>query len=631
MADPKVFPLETIRHTRAHLLAQAVQRYIDANVQLGTGPWTDTWFYYDMLFSESVEFGEKQLKELTKSVKQVAKEPQSFVFFECDIDDGYTINKLTNQTFKDELLDKFIAKGETKISYYLNVVPQAVLDNMRNTKDWYIEMYQWVTDFFRWKETITAEQGVVFLDLCAWPHVELTKEDLNAHGMKLNKLAGAYWQADEKNAQMTRIYGLAFEDKEALSSYEAMMEEAKKRDHRTLGQKHELFAFDDEVGPWLPLRLPNGAVIVEELERFAKETEEGYWYKRVRSPHIAKDKLYIRSWHLPYYEEDMFPPMELDNEKYYLKAMNCPHHHKIFGAFPKSYRDLPARYAEYGHCYRYEDSGSLFGLMRVRSLCMNDAHIYCTPEQFEEEFVKVIEMYLYYFKTFGIEKYEMRLSKHNKEWLWKKYVDNEALWIQTEEQVRKALVASGVPFVEAEWEAAFYGPKIDVQIWSAIWREFTLATNQLDFAVPERFNLTYTDQDGEAKTPICIHRAPLSTHERMVWFLIEEYAGAFPVWLSPVQARVIPVAETFNEYGQIVVQKLKEAWIRVEIDDSSDSFSKKIRNGEMMKVPYLLVIGQQEVDNQSVNARNFKSKDQKELALDVFVAQIVDEYKNRVI
>ncbi len=382
----------------------------------------------------------------------------------------------------------------------------------------------------------------------------------------------------------------------------------------------ELFTFDEEVGAGLPMWLPKGAVIVDVLENLAKKKEHEYGYQRVRSPHIAKEALYLRSGHLPYYKESMFPPMELDNEKYYLKAMNCPHHHKIFAATPKSYRDLPVRYAEYGHCYRYEDSGALFGLMRVRSLCMNDAHIYCTEEQFEAEFMKVIEMYLYYFELFGIDKYQMRLSKHSKEGLGKKYVDNEALWIKTEAQVRDTLVKMNVPFVEVDDEAAFYGPKIDVQIWSVIGREFTLATNQLDFAVPERFDLVYTDQDGTQKTPICIHRAPLSTHERFIGFLIEHYAGAFPAWIAPVQARVLPVSDKFLDYAQGLVAKMKEKGIRYELDDSTETLGKKIRNAELMKIPYMIVVGEKEVESGTVTVRDYKTKEQKVMSVDDFFA-----------
>ena len=303
--------------------------------------------------------------------------------------------------------------------------------------------------------------------------------------------------------------------------------------------------------------MPNGTIIADEIENLAKETEARYGYKRVRSPHIAKKELYLRSGHLPYYAESMFPPMEMDGEVYYLKAMNCPHHHKIYGAEPKSYRDLPIRLAEYGHCYRYEDSGSLFGLMRVRSMAMNDAHIYCTEEQFEEEFMKVVEMYQYYFDLFGVSKFQMRFSTHSKEGLGKKYVDNEKLWIKTEKRVRDIMVKNKVPFVEVENEAAFYGPKIDVQIRSAIGREFSLATNQVDFAVPERFNLTYKDKDGTDKTPICIHRAPLGTHERFIGFLLEHFAGIFPLRLAPVQVQLVPVAEKFVAYANKVATDMK--------------------------------------------------------------------------
>lgn len=368
---------------------------------------------------------------------------------------------------------------------------------------------------------------------------------------------------------------------------------------------------------------------MEELERLAKETETRYEYQRVRTPHISKGKLYEKSGHLPYYADDMFPPMELDNEKYYLKPMNCPHHHKIYAALPKSYRDLPVRLAEYGHCYRYEDSGALFGLMRVRSLCMNDAHIYCTPDQFESEFIKVIEMYQYYFDLFGIQKYKMRLSKHSKDGLGKKYVDNEQLWIQTEEQVRSALLKTDVPFVEAEDEAAFYGPKIDVQIRSAIGREFTLATNQLDFAVPSKFNLTYVDTDGTEKTPLCIHRAPLSTHERFIGFLIEHFAGAFPLRLAPRQVQIVPVAEKFLSYAKQIKQQAQEKGLRVYVDDSDDSFSKKIRTAELMKVPYTLIVGEKEVLDNTVSIRVYKTKEQYILSTDEFIHKAHQEYIQR--
>jgi threonyl-tRNA synthetase len=622
------------RHSLAHILAQAVQQSIDPYVSLGTWPAVDNGFYYDMIFSDWIVFGEDNLKELTKVMQGIAKQNQSFIFYTAkDKSEAQHILSLlagpNNATrFKQELVEKFSAAWEAKYTFYFNTMPAAAADKLLAwAKPEYKEIYSKLTDHLSEKWVINAAV-VTFADLCEWPHVESTKEIADG-SFVLDKIAGAYRQANENNPQMTRIYGLAFDSKDALKGHLEMIEEAKKRDHRVIWQKMQLFAFDDEVGPGLPLWLPNWSIIVEEIERLAKEKEEEDGYQRVRSPHIAKDKLYLRSGHLPYYEDSMFPPMEMDGEKYYLKAMNCPHHHKIFGAFPKSYRDMPARYAEYGHCYRYEDSGSLFGLMRVRSLCMNDAHIYCTEDQFEEEFMKVIEMYLFYFKLFGIEKYSMRLSKHSKEWLGKKYEDNEPLWIKTEDQVRRVLEKSNVPFFEAENEAAFYGPKIDVQIRSAIGREFTLATNQLDFSVPAKFNLKYVDKDWQEKVPLCIHRAPLSTHERFIGFLIEHYAGMFPLWLAPQQLSIIPVAEFANEYAEELRSKAAAQWLRVKIDDSSDSFSKKIRNAELDKIPYILIVWEKEVADKTVSVRVNKTKEQFTMRAEQFIAEKIVEYKNR--
>jgi len=354
----------------------------------------------------------------------------------------------------------------------------------------------------------------------------------NIGAFKLTTVASAYYKGDERNPQLQRIYGVAFKNKTQMDEWLKMQEEAKRRDHRKIGAEMGLYVIDPEyVGPGLPLWLPKGTALVEELEKLAKETEFAAGYVRVKTPHIAREVMYTTSGHLPYYADSMFPPMQLHEEReagqgkdegesrpttYYLKAMNCPHHHRIFAAEPRSYRDLPLRLAEYGCCYRYEQSGELFGLMRVRSMNMNDAHIYCTPEQFAAEFNAVNEMYLKYFKIFGIEKYVMRFSTHSREGLGKKYVNEPELWLQTEAMVRQVLKDSGIPYVEVPNEAAFYGPKIDVQVWSVIGREFTLATNQVDFAVPKRFGLVYRDRDNTMKTPLCIHRAPLGTHERSI-------------------------------------------------------------------------------------------------------------------
>lgn len=611
------------RHSLAHILAQAVQRTIDPMAKLWIWPSIDVWFYYDFIFSDGVEFKEEQLKDLTKKMQWIVKENQPFHRIDVDYKKAKEIVKMMGEEFKLELMDEFKSQWETNFSFYINTIPVAAKDRLiKDTHPDYIKKYEKLTESLKQKDFIT------FIDMCEGPHVETGKE-INVDAFQLDKLAGAYRRGKSENPMMTRIYWLAFESKDKLKEYNVMMEEAKKRDHRLLGKQLHIYAFDDEVGPGLPLRLPNGTIIADEVERLAKETEEHYDYKRVRSPHIAKKELYLRSGHLPYYAESMFPPMELDGETYYLKAMNCPHHHKIYGAEPKSYKDLPIRLAEYGHCYRYEDSGSLFGLMRVRSMAMNDAHIYCTTEQFEEEFMKVVEMYTYYFDLFGVDKYQMRLSTHGKEGLGKKYVDNEKLWIQTENQVRDILVKNNVPFVEVSNEAAFYGPKIDVQIWSAIGREFTLATNQVDFAVPERFNLTYKDRDGTDKTPICLHRAPLSTHERFIGFLLEHYAGAFPLRLAPVQIKLVPVAEPFITYATDIKHKMKALWLRVEVDDGDDSFSKKIRNAELMKIPYIVIVGEKEQANNSLSIREYTSKKQYEISVDEFMTKCVTEYKER--
>ncbi len=472
----------------------------------------------------------------------------------------------------------------------------------------------------------------------------------NIGAFKLTSVASAYYKGDEKNPQLQRIYGTAFKTKKELDDYFAMLEEAKKRDHRKLGKELELFVLDDDVGPGLPMFLPRGAAIAEELEKLAKETEFAAGYQRVRTPDIARESLYKKSGHLPYYAESMFPPMELSEDvegtkrdvlkresgetsstRYYLRAMNCPHHHKLFAALPRSYRDLPLRLAEYGTDYRYEKSGELFGLMRVRSLHMNDAHIYCTPEQFADEFNAVNQMYLTYFKLFGVEKYLMRFSTHDPSKLGQKFVNEPELWKQTEEMTRSVLKNSGINYVEVPNEAAFYGPKIDVQVWSVIGREFTLATNQVDFAQPRRLNLVYKDRDNTDKIPICIHRAPLGTHERFIGFLIEHYAGNFPLWLSPEQVRILTIGDDpkLTDYSRSILKELRAHQVRAEIDDSTDKINGKIQRAEQMKVHTMFVIGKRDMDADAVSVRihgkgNLGAKPRTQA-----VAEILDSIKAR--
>lgn len=575
--------IEFIRHSLAHLLAAAVIKLYPKTL-VTIGPAVDDGFYYDLDLENPIS--EKDLPAIEKEMKKILKTWKSFSVKEVSPADAKIF--FADNPYKLELIEEISAKGEP----------------------------------------ITLYTSGDFTDLCRGGHVE-DAQNIDPDGFKLSRLAGAYWKGSEKNKMLTRIYGLAFHSKEELEAYEKLQEEAEKRDHRKLGKELKIFAFDNDVGAGLPLWLPNGAVMIEELERLAKETEFNDDYKRVKTPHLAKESMYLKSGHLPYYEESMYPPMEYDGVKYYLKAMNCPHHHKIYEALHPNYKDLPLRLAEYGTCYRHEKSGELFGLMRVRSMQMNDAHIYCTEEQFADEFRKVNDIYLKYFKIFGIDKYRMRLSTHDPKKLGEKYVNEPELWKKTEDMVRNVLIESKIPFIEVANEAAFYGPKIDVQVWSVIGREFTLATNQVDFAVPKRFGLTYIEKGGEEKTPLCIHRAPLGTHERFIGFLIEHYAGAFPTWLSPVQVKVVPIGERQFEFAKKVHDALKKENIRSEFDDSSDGFGKKIRAAKVEKIPYTLVIGDKEIEADKVTLESRDSGNLGQISVEDLISKLKLEILNR--
>jgi len=586
--------LYRIRHSLSHIMAQAVlEMFPEAKYTIG--PPVENGFYYDFDLPRTLT--PEDLEKIEKRMRQIVAGKYDFVRKVVSADEARKI--FANQPYKLELIND-LELGETdEHGQPLDEKPEISIYTHGN-----------------------------FVDLCRGPHVQNTSQ-INPSAFKLMSVAGAYWRGDEKNPQLQRIYGTAWKTKEELDRYLQMLEEAKKRDHRKLGKDLEIFIFDDEVGPGLPLWLPRGGIIIEELEKLAKEVEEQAGYQRVRTPHLTKEDLFLRSGHLPYYAESMYPPMELEGVRYYVKPMNCPFHHKIFAAKPRSYRDLPIRLAEYGTCYRYEKSGELFGLMRVRSMQMNDAHIYCSEEQFEQEFLAVVELYLKYFALFGIDRYVMRLSTHHKRGLGKKYVDNERLWLKTEEMVRSAMRNGGVPFVEAADEAAFYGPKIDVQIWSAIGREFTLATNQVDFAVPERFNLTFINRHGEEETPLCIHRAPLSTHERMVGFLLEHYAGNFPVWLSPDQVRIIPITDSHNEYARQLEQEMRAAGIRAEADLGQDRMNAKIRSAQLFKIPYMAVVGDQEVSTRTIALRRRDGSRQNDVAVEAFIEQVKERIRTR--
>lgn len=696
--------LERLRHSCAHVLATAILR-IWPEAQFAAGPPVENGFYYDLELDHRIT--PEDFPKIEEEMKKVTK---------------------ANQVF-----EKVVLSREDALKMAQSGALGALGERSTSSK-FKLDILQGIPD----GEEISIFRNGDFTDLCAGPHVMRTG---NIGAFRLTHVASAYYKGDEKNPQLQRIYGTAFKNKTELEAYFTMLEEAKKRDHRKLGKELDLFCFDEDIGPGLPLWLPKGTVLIEELEKLAKETEFAAGYDRVRTPHIARENLYLTSGHLPYYKESMFPPMEFmedrekkesieatieklqneaceaysefllnygstkDDEKafeqfrtqwnerfdahsskrqfeliegqiqvvspekgqfdveydyqaipfnppksiaekvkevhrlqkdvlksmkvdsYYLKAMNCPHHHKLFKAVPRSYRELPLRFAEYGTCYRYEQSGELFGLMRVRSMQMNDAHIYLTEEQFEQEFNAVNEMYLKYFKIFGIDKYLMRFSTSDPARMGEKFVNEPELWLKTEAMVRGVLQRSGINYVEVPNEAAFYGPKIDVQVWSAIGREFTIATNQVDFAVPSRFGLVYKDRDNTEKTPLCIHRAPLGTHERFIGFLIEHYAGNFPLWLSPEQVRVLPIGdeEPLVNYAKAIQNELRAQGVRATIDAGSDPIKAKVAKAEQEKVHTMFVLGHRDLEAGAISVRvhgkgNLGAKPRAEVVADIVAA-----------
>jgi len=586
--------IELARHTLAHVMAQAVREQMTADgfepkqVKLAIGPVIEHGFYYDMDLPRSLT--PDDLPIIEARMREIVADDLPLRRFELPRAEALDRYRGQRDPYKLELIEDL--PSDVPLSFY-------------------------------------EQGGGAFTDLCRGPHLPSTGS-VPPH-FRLMSLAGAYWRGDESRPMLQRIYGVAFASAEELEQHLWRIEEARKRDHRKLGAELEIFTLDDEIGPGLPLWLPRGSVMIEEIETLAKEMEAKGGYQRVRSPHLSKEDLFLKSGHLPYYQDSMFPAMELDNVRYFVKPMNCPFHHKIFDTRPRSYRELPMRLAEYGTCYRYEDSGALMGLMRVRSMQMNDAHIYCTEEQFEAEFLAVIGLYLEYFRLFGIDEYSMRLSKHAPEGLGRKYVDQPELWLRTEEMVRRVMVENDVPHVEAEDEAAFYGPKVDVQIRSAIGREFTLATNQVDFAQPARFGLEYVAEDGSRNTPLCLHRAPLSTHERLIGFLIEHFAGDFPLWLAPEQVRIVPIADRHLGYARTVLAALQGAGLRSEVDERSERMNAKIRDAELFKVPYTVILGDREEQGGTVSFRSRKEPEGKLVELDRFVRHLAQARDQRTL
>ena len=592
--------LYRIRHSLAHVMAQAVLELRPGST-LGFGPPIADGFYYDFLLSEPLN--EDDFPEIERRMRKILKQGQRFYREELGGDDALARIEEMGEPYKREYAEELLSRPDLDgLSFYRNGS---------------------------------------FLDMCEGPHVDTTR-DIPRDAFKLRNLAGAYWRGDSDNVMMTRIYAWAFESREILDAHVARWQLAQERDHKKLGRELDIFHLDELVGRGLPLWLPNGAVIREELEKLAKEMEFRADYQRVATPHLAKADLYRKSGHLPYYADDMFPLMELKEasddgetvkEAYVLRPMNCPHHHSIFAARPRSYRELPLRLAEYGHVYRFEESGAVSGLLRVRGMCMNDAHIYCTEEQIKDEFKGVMQMYAEAYAAFGLTDYRLRLSRWDPDDQKRreKYVDNPQAWAYSEGVVAEVLDEMGVDYLDGPGEAAFYGPKIDILCRTVTGREEQLGTVQLDFAQPGRLGLVYVGADGAEHTPYCIHRAPLSTHERMTALLIEHFGGAFPTWLAPVQVRVITVSDQFDAYGQAIVDRLRTRFVRAEMASRSDTVGKKIRAGTTRKIPNLLVVGEREQADNTVTLRRYGVKRQQTMPLDEFEAWIGEQIATRAL
>ncbi|MCC6144431.1 MAG: threonine--tRNA ligase [Candidatus Hydrogenedentes bacterium] len=574
--DPKKqTPIYRLRHSLAHIMAQAVLE-LRPDAKLAFGPPVDFGFYYDFDFGDT-PIGEADLEEIENRMRRIIKERQEFQQEFRPLDEALALLEEGGQHYKVEYAKELAETGKAGdegIGFYINGP---------------------------------------FRDMCEGPHLEHTGEVPKAC-FKLDRISGSYWRGDEKRPMLTRIYGLAFESKADLKDYIERRELARQRDHRKLGEELDLFLMDQEVGVGLPMWMPNGAVIRDELEKWAREEEFKAGYQRVSTPAITRSALYYKSGHLPYYSDSMYPPMTVDeNDEYYLRPMNCPHHHKIYAARMHSYRELPFRLAEYGNTYRYEKHGSLAGLLRVRAMCMNDAHVYCTPEQVEQEFRAIIAMYRMYYTHLRMGNFRVRLSLHDSD--SEKFVGQEEEWLRSEQIVRDVLHNMGIEFEEEAGEAAFYGPKVDIQVKNLLGREETVSTCQLDFVMPERFDLKYIDANGQEKRPYIIHRAPLSTHERMISFLIEFYGGAFPTWMAPVQVQLVPVNDTVLDYANKIAHDLRQNLFRAQVDVSDESFNKKIRNAVTHKIPNIWIIGNKEAENGSITWRRYASKDQKTVLL----------------
>jgi len=618
------FPISTKRHSLAHVMAQAVQQNFPGT-KIATGPDTDDGFFYDFDFGD-IEFSDKDLKKIEKSMKKIISQNQDFVNFEVDFSEARKILDTMGEWFKNELVDKIEAgdfknkeKLSDKISFYLNIGKWGQISSMQE----YLE-----SEEYQSFNVMDGDQtkNLKFIDMCTGPHVDSTS-DLDANSFKLARVAGAYWLGNSENQQLTRIYAYAFNDKDELAAHTHMLAEAKKRDHRVIGAKLKLFTVSELIGPGLPLMQPAGMVIRKELEDYLWDLHKVRGYDRVWTPHIAKEKLYEISGHASKFGDELFR-VQGKEDSFIMKPMNCPHHMQIFADNQFSYRDMPVRYFEPATIYRDEKSGQLSGLTRVRAITQDDGHLFCRVDQIKEEVKVITDIIKEFYDTIGMtEDYWVSLSVRDED--KSKYLGWDDVWEIAETALQEAADENELPYKRIEWEAAFYGPKLDFMFKDAIGREWQLATIQCDFNLPERFELEFTNSKGEKERPVVIHRAIAGSLERAMGVLIEHFAGTFPLWLAPRQAIVVPVGEKFEDYARSVEASLKQSGIRVSWDYSSDGLNKKVRNAEKMHINYILVVGEEEENAKTVAVRDYRTKEQTVEALPEFQERVVEEYKER--
>ena len=569
-------------HTTSHIMAQAIKR-LYGDVKLTIGPAIENGFYYD--FDTEKHFSEEDFEKIEEEMKKIIKEDLPIERYSLSREEAIKFMKENDEPYKVELIEE-LPEGE-EISFY--------------------------------------KQGE-FVDLCAGPHLMSTGK---VKVVKLLSASGAYWRGNENNKMLQRVYGISFPKKSQLEDYLNLLQEAKERDHRKIGKELDLFMTHELVGSGLPMYLPDGATIRRILERYIQDKEIELGYKHVYTPSLANVELYKTSGHWDHYKEDMFPVMNMDNEEMVLRPMNCPHHMLIYKNKLHSYRDLPIRIGELAHDFRYEASGSVCGLERVREMCQNDAHLFVTPEQIQSEISEVVKLILAVYEDFGFENYSFRLSLRDKNDKHK-YFDDDEMWESAESQLRDTLKALNLDFYEAEGEAAFYGPKLDVQIKSALGHDVTISTCQLDFLLPERFKLTYIGEDGKEHRPVVIHRAILGSSDRFMAFLIEETKGALPLWLAPTQAKILPIADAQVEYAKKIEKEYKKAGIRIEVDDRNEKIGYKIREAQLQKIPYMLVVGDKEIEANAVAVRSRKEGDLGQVNKEEFLERMKEEINNKV-